>query len=204
MIGPLTKIEGRILGTLIEKENLVPGIYPLSFKRVMMGVNQHQRRNPRMYVTEPECQQALDSLLSYGLIESTQSRDTIRYHHVLWKPFKLAKTAIPILGILLLMGPQTANEIRLNIARVYNFADAEVIKGALRHMSDKHREDPLVQRIPPIEGEREERWAQLLTGKIELPPSGPILIENLQREISSLRERICFLEDRLGIRSKVL
>jgi uncharacterized protein YceH (UPF0502 family) len=157
-----------------------------------------------MYITAPEAQEALDSLVSYNLIEMVQSRDTFRYYHVLWKTLKLSRQAIPILGILLLMGPLTVKEIRHHIARVYNYADAQIIKSQLRKLSSG--DDPLVMMLPPMENRREERWAQLLTGKIEQVPveTPPLSLEILLKQIVDLNNRLTFLEDRLGIKPKVL
>jgi uncharacterized protein len=202
VIGPLTKIEARILGTLIEKENIVPGMYPLSFKRVSMGSNQKLHRSPRMYITDPEVQTALDSLISYGLVESHQGRDTVRYYHIVPKTLKISRQAVPLLAVLMLRGPLTVAEMRLHVVRMYAFADVEIIKGQMRALS--RMEEPLVMEVPPMEGQRERRWAQLLTGKVSIPEPGPNRIEDLQKKIANLETRLVFLEDRLGLKSKVL
>ena len=72
---PLTLIEARVLGTLMEKAHTVPDTYPLSLNLVITGCNQKTSREPVMSVSDAQAQEALDDLKGLSLvIESHGSR----------------------------------------------------------------------------------------------------------------------------------
>ena len=51
-IRPLTPLEGRVVGVLVEKQLTVPDTYPLSLNSLTSGCNQKTARSPVMNVTE--------------------------------------------------------------------------------------------------------------------------------------------------------
>ncbi len=74
---PLSPIEARVLGTLMEKARTVPDSYPLSLNNLLLGCNQKTSREPVMLVTEAQAQEALDALRDLQLVrESSGSRVT--------------------------------------------------------------------------------------------------------------------------------
>jgi uncharacterized protein len=78
---PLSPIEARVLGTLMEKARTVPDTYPLSLNALVAGCNQKTSREPVMEVTEAQAQEALDELKRLSLVfESSGSRVT-RWEH---------------------------------------------------------------------------------------------------------------------------
>jgi uncharacterized protein len=59
---PLTEIEARVLGTLVEKARTVPHSYPLTLNSLVIGCNQKTSREPLMELSETAAQEAIDSL----------------------------------------------------------------------------------------------------------------------------------------------
>jgi uncharacterized protein YceH (UPF0502 family) len=59
---PLSPVEARVLGTLMEKARTVPDSYPLTLNMVVSGCNQKTSRDPLMNLGETSVQDALDSL----------------------------------------------------------------------------------------------------------------------------------------------
>ena len=75
-----------------------------------------------------------------------------------------------LLGLLLLRGPQTAGELRLNAERWYRFADISSVEGFLHELAERAEDKggPLVVLLPRAPGEREARWAHLLGGPVAI------------------------------------
>jgi uncharacterized protein YceH (UPF0502 family) len=75
-----------------------------------------------------------------------------------------------LLGLLMLRGPQTAGELRINSERWYRFADISSVDAFLDELQDRSEEKggPLVVKLPRAPGAREQRWAHLLCGPVDL------------------------------------
>lgn len=206
---PLTPIEARVLGTLMEKARTVPDTYPLSLNLVVTGCNQKTSREPVMNVTEAQAQEALDDLKALNLaIESHGSR-VARYEHNLQRALAVPQQSAVLLGLLMLRGPQTAGELRINADRWYRFADISSVEGFLDELGERPADKggPLVVRLPRAPGTREDRWAHLLCGPVAFdavpaasgaggPPPGEQAqrIAALEAELAALRatvERLC-------------
>src|SRR5271167_120651 len=191
---PLSLIEARVLGVLIEKEDVLPGHYPLTLKAVLRACNQKTDRNPIMHVLEADVLTALKSLNAAGLTVEHTAKFVTRYAHNVVKEFHIAKQAVPLLGILLLRGPLTPSEMRLIVDRVHKFENVSTVAGFLVHMS-RDRDEPLVAPLPRKQGKREVRWAQLLTGPVEKTEREEMSIIELMEMAFDLQRRIRILED---------
>ena len=78
---PLTPIEARVLGTLMEKARTVPDSYPLTLNAVVSGCNQKTSREPLMNVSDAQAQEALDSLKLLSLVFETSGGRVARWEH---------------------------------------------------------------------------------------------------------------------------
>ena len=65
---PLSLVETRVLGVLVEKEKTVPDTYPLSLNALVAGCNQKNNRDPILGASESEVQRALDELRRHSLV----------------------------------------------------------------------------------------------------------------------------------------
>ena len=157
----LTALEARILGVLVEKQLTVPDTYPLSLNALKAGCNQKTNRDPVISVTEAEIAAALDDLRARSLIIESSGSRTLRYEQNVRRVLDIAGAAVPLLAVLMLRGPQTAAELRLNAERMQRFADASSVEAFLRELGD-HPGGALVVELPRRPGERERRWMHRL------------------------------------------
>ena len=167
---PLTLIEARILGVLVEKEKTVPDTYPLTLNSLVAGCNQKTSRDPVMNLAESEIQAALEELRGRSLVLETYgaSGRVLRYTQNFGKVYGLPQASVSLLAILALRGPQTVSELRANCERLYRFEDTSTVEGYLGELAERSS-GALTVKLPKQPGSREHRWAQLLCGEIELP-----------------------------------
>jgi uncharacterized protein len=83
---------------------------------------------------------------------------------------------VALLAMLMLRGPQTAAELRLNTERLHRFADISSVGGFLDELAT--HEPPFVVKLARAPGARESRWAHLLAGPVAdaapaAAPTGP-------------------------------
>ncbi len=167
---PLTDVEVRILGSLVEKEATTPDNYPLSLSALTAACNQTSNREPVMRLEESEVTAALGTLRRRGLVLAiTPSGSRVmKYRHLLDEKLDLGRGAMALLDVLMLRGPQTVGELHARTGRLADFADTEAIEGALDALATVEPE-PLVTRLPRRPGQKEVRWAHLLSGEPTVP-----------------------------------
>lgn len=185
--------EVRVLGALIEKEITTPDYYPLSLNALMAACNQSSNRNPVTHFDEDTVGRAADSLRERGmvhLIERGESRVS-KYRHVLYEALDLGRPAIAVMGVLLLRGPQTVGEIRTRTNRLYDFSSLEDVETTLNALMSG--ESPLIVRLPRQAGQKEVRYAHLLSGDVAIAEveAEPELdrIGKLEKEIEDLKKQ---------------
>ncbi|WP_333708922.1 YceH family protein [Malikia spinosa] len=199
---PLTAAEARVLATLMEKARTVPDSYPLTLNSLQSGCNQKSSREPVMNLIEDEIAQAIDGLRERSLVFESSGGRTARYEHNFERAVGLPSQAAALLGLLLLRGPQTAGELRLNAERWHRFADIGSVEVFLEELQQRSPEKggPLVVKLERAPGAREQRWAQLLCGPVDLQaaaasagasaPTG----KHASAELQALAERVTALE----------
>ena len=214
----LTAIQARVLATLMEKARTVPDSYPLSLNALVLGCNQKTSREPIMNISDAEALTAIDELKSAGLVREASGSRVARFEHNFQRGIGVPEQSAVVLGLLVLRGPQTAGELRLNTERWYKFADISSVEGFLEELQDRSAEKggPLVVKLPRAPGAREQRWAHLLCGPVDLaalaaadadavaPGSGTAMrletrIGVLENEVAQLRATVHKLCEELGI-----
>lgn len=187
----LNDVEVRVLGALIEKEITTPDYYPLSLNALVAACNQTSNRNPIVRFDDATVAAALDSLREKGLvhlIDRSESRVT-KYRHVLYEAMGMSRPAIAIMCVLMLRGPQTAGEIRTRTNRLYDFSSLEQVDTNLNSLMSS--EPPLIARLPRQTGQKEVRYAHLLSGEVRLtePEPEPDRIGKLEKEVEDLKRQ---------------
>ena len=210
----LTPIEARVLGTLMEKARTVPDSYPLTLNSLLIGCNQKTTRDPLMDLSEAQVATALDELKSNSLVRESSGGRTTRYEHNFQRGVGVFEQAAVLLGLLMLRGPQTAGELRLNSERWYKFADISSVEGFLEELQDRSPEKggPLVVKLARAPGAREQRWAHLLCGPVDATQTGisrtsdggasshtAERIDRLEAEVAQLRATVQKLCAELGM-----
>ena len=214
---PLTPHEARVLATLMEKARTVPDSYPMSLNGLVTGCNQKTSRDPVMNLTEAEAQQALDALKHMTLAFETSGGRTTRWEHNFQRGVGVPEQSAVLLGLLMLRGPQTAGELRINAERWHRFADISSVEAFLDELQERSADKggPLVVLLPRAPGAREPRWAHLLCGPVEAAahttseapagtggPAAPALqarVDALEAEVAGLRATVQRLCAELGI-----
>ena len=167
---PLSLLEARVLGVLIEKAHTVPDSYPLSLNSLTLGCNQKTARDPVLNATEAEVQVAADALKTLSLVFESSGSRVSRYEHNLGRALGLPSQSVALLAVLMLRGPQTASELRTNCDRLHRFADLSSVEAFLEEWAERSAEKggALVLLLPRAPGAREPRWAQLLCGPVDV------------------------------------
>jgi uncharacterized protein len=167
---PLTPLEARVLGVLVEKQHTVPDTYPLSLNALTAGCNQKTARVPVIEATDAEVLSAIEGLKSLSLVFEGGGSRVVKFEHNMGRGLGVPSQAMALLTVLMLRGPQTSAELRLNCERLHRFADISSVDGFLEELASK--EPARVLKLARAPGERESRWAHLLCGEVALPAAG--------------------------------
>jgi uncharacterized protein YceH (UPF0502 family) len=168
----LTPLEARVLGVLVEKQLTVPDTYPLSLNALVAGCNQKTARQPVIEATDAEVLTAVDGLKSLSLAFEGSSSRVVKFEHNAARGLNVPQPAAALLAVLMLRGPQTAAELRLNCERLHRFADIAAVEAVLQELAERY--PPRVLKLARAPGEREARWAHLLCGEVAQPAAGAV------------------------------
>ena len=167
---PLSMLEARVLGVLVEKSLTVPDSYPLSLNSLTLGCNQKTARDPVIAASEGEVQLAVDALKTLALAFESSGSRVARYEHNLGRALGVPSQSVALLATLVLRGPQTAAELRTAAERLHRFADVSAVEGFLDELAARPADKggALVVKLPRAPGAREQRWAHLLSGAVDV------------------------------------
>lgn len=206
----LSVVEARVLAVLVEKQHTVPDTYPLSLNALTQGCNQKTSRDPVLSLSEAEVLEALNELKSMSLVQEVSGSRVLRFEHNLKRVYGVPGQAEALLTVLMLRGPQTAAELRLNCERLHRFADISSVEGFLEELAD--RQPPLAVKLARAPGAREQRWAQLLTGPVDpawmvsagaaaapAPAERDEALEQLRAEVDTLKAQMARILAELGL-----
>ncbi len=160
----LSPVEVRIVGSLIEKESTTPDAYPLSLNALTNACNQSSNRDPVMDLGEDAVRWAVNNLRQQSLVRAVQQSGSrvMKYQHLLVERLNLDAESCGVLCVLMLRGPQTLGEIRARTHRLAEFSTAADVESVLDAMKAKG----LVAELPRRPGQKEERYAHLLSGPV--------------------------------------
>ncbi len=162
----LTETEARVVGALIEKQLTTPEYYPLTLNALVAACNQKTNREPVVSFTEQIVQKSLDDLreknIAYVFYGSTSR--VPKYKHILDKYCELEPPETAIICVLMLRGAQTLGELRERTARLYEFSGLGEVQETLDNLAG--RDEPLVTKIERLPGQKEVRYAHLLSGEV--------------------------------------
>ncbi len=212
---PLDAVQGRVVGSLIEKQLTTPQQYPLTLNGLTLACNQASNRDPVVVYPEGRVQEALDSLKGQGLVRfvlPSHGRSVVRYRHVLDEKLALDPRQLSLVAVLLLRGPQTVGELRTRTERMAEFDTVAEVESDLQGLT--RWDPPLVARQERRPGQKEDRWHQLLMEHDEPQdtarpnrqetsgtPTSSLRdeVDELRREVRALREDLDALKTELGI-----
>lgn len=189
----LNPVEARVLGSLIEKKELTPDVYPLSLNATQSATNQKTAREPVMSLDPADIHRAFKSLIEKGLVRQVLGSRVERYEHLLSQRFSLTRGQTSLIGLMLLRGPQTAHELMARAERMARYANVEELLGDLDLLIG--RRTPLVQLVERGPGQREDRYAHLLCGPVAATPRSAAPARTYAAaDTSDLEARVAALE----------
>lgn len=218
---PLSLLEGRVLGCLIEKEFTTPDLYPLTLNALVLACNQKSNRDPVLAVGVPEVESALAGLRAKRLVSLFAGADArvAKYKHTCDQVFPLdfatEKTAWALIGELLLRGPQTGAGLRGNCVRMIpSLEGVDAVEALLGELAERSG-GGLVQKLARQTGQKEARWSQRiadeaagagaaagdgapLTVALAIPPEVAQRLTALEAEVAQLRTELAALKKSLG------
>ena len=187
----LTDIETRVLGSLIEKQVTTPEYYPLTLNALTLACNQKNNRNPVTSYPENQVADALETLreknLAYVFYGSTSR--VPKYKHVMPEVMHLSHSEVALMCVLMLRGAQTLGELRGNGGRLHEFSSLEEVEETLNGLISREPDEPLVVRLPRQPGQKEGRFAHLLSGEVNVEALAE-MPERVVSRRSNLEERV--------------
>jgi uncharacterized protein YceH (UPF0502 family) len=187
----LTDIETRVLGALVEKQVTTPEYYPLTLNALTLACNQKNNRYPVTSYAEAQVAAAVESLreknLAYVYYGSTSR--VPKYKHVMPEVLHLNNAEVALMCVLMLRGPQTPGELRGNAGRLHEFSGLDEVEQTLNALISREP-DPLVVRLPRQAGQKEVRFAQLLSGEV---PVEALVVEKPREQRVSLEQKVDML-----------
>jgi uncharacterized protein YceH (UPF0502 family) len=207
----LTPAEARVVAALVEKSITTPQYYPMTVNAIMLAANQKTARHPVMNLSEGEVGNTLTSLEERKLItRDTFSGRVQKWRHQFMAQLLLKPQVAALLVTLMLRGPQTLAELRVNAASVGGPGDPDALAQALQDLAD--RAQPMVQQLPRSPGQAALRYVHTLCGPVEgaasefsiaapalAAASGtPSRADLLETRIAALEKRLAALEQALG------
>jgi uncharacterized protein YceH (UPF0502 family) len=199
----LSLLETRVLGVLAEKQRTVPDSYPLTLNSLVSGCTQKSSRDPVIEAGEAEVQAALDSLRALSLIVETSGGRASRYAHNIERVLHIPSQSTALLTMLMLRGPQTAGELRINCERLHKFADIASVESFLAELAER-ADGALVAELPRQPGSRESRWMHLLSGAPAMEraagtASASPVADVTVGEVAALKANVARLEAEVGV-----
>jgi len=188
----LDAIEARILGSLIEKQATTPDAYPLTLNAVVSACNQKSNRDPPMELEPGEVGHALRQLEGKGLVIGSLAARASRYAHRFDLGYNVTSRQRALLGLLLLRGAQTLNELYVRSERLADFPDADEVRTVLDRLASI--EPAFVVRLPRASGQREDRYMHLLSGPVAAAVPGQLPAASVTLSGASLADRVARLE----------
>ena len=147
---PLSAIDRRVAGVLIEKAKTTPDQYPLSLNGIVSGANQKNNRHPHMELSPDDVRDSLERLRELGAVSEIQGSGRVdKYRHLLYEWLGVEKVELSVMAELLLRGAQTEGELRGRAARMDPIADLTALRPILDSLAAKKL---IVSLAPPGRG----------------------------------------------------
>jgi uncharacterized protein len=203
--------EQRVLGTLIEKQLATPQYYPMTLAALVAGCNQSTSREPVTAYAESEVKETIGRLRDLGLLRTvlpSHGRSVDRYGHRLDEQITLIKEEVALLGVLMLRGAQTENELKTRTERLADWEPPDTVASILDRLAA--RDEPLVRNVGRGPGQSQDRWIHLLgpvPERVPIEPAGAsrpagaqsaARLEELELRVTALETEIAELRERLG------
>ena len=165
--------------------------------------NQKSNREPVVDYDQDTVQDAVERLREKKLaLTIVGSGRVTKYAQRISETLNLGRRELAVLCTLLLRGPQTLGEIKDRSERMFAFEDAAEIEGVLERLAERP-DGALAKKLPRQAGQKEARYAQLLSGEPQLEApfaapaaSQPTRVAQLEQQLQQLRSEFDQLKSR--------
>ena len=135
---PVSAIDRRVLGVLVEKAKTTPDVYPMTISALRSGCNQKNNRDPLLMLEPDDIEASLDRLRALGAVAEVQGGGRVaKFRHYLYEWMGVDKVELAVMTELLLRGAQTAGELRGRAARMEPIADISALRPILEQLKAK-------------------------------------------------------------------
>lgn len=195
----------RVLGALIEKQVTTPDNYPLSLNALIAACNQSSNRHPVVAYDEETVLAAIQRLRRASMVRAIQRSDSrvTKYEHVATDTLDLSSNELGLMCVLMLRGPNTIGELRTRTERLAKFESPADLETTLTALIEREK-DPLVGRLPRRAGQKEARFAHLLSGEAAADSAdshdatAPVTRQRSDDRISALEQMVDELRSEVG------
>ncbi|MEM9939958.1 MAG: DUF480 domain-containing protein [Planctomycetota bacterium] len=148
---PLTSVQRRVVGVLVEKSKTTPDIYPMSLNAIKNGANQKSNRSPQMSLEEHEVEDVLYELRALGAVIEVHSGGRVpKYKHQLYEWLDVKQVELSVLAELLLRGEQTMGDLRARASRMDRIEGLTGLRPVFESLLQKNL---VVELTPPGRGQ---------------------------------------------------
>jgi len=135
---PLSAVDRRVAGVLVEKAKTTPDQYPLTVNALSTGANQKSNRFPLMQLEPDDIEESLERLRALGAVLEVQGSGRVaRYRHLMYEWLGVEKVELAVMAELLLRGAQTVGELRGRAARMEPISDLAALRPHLATLKAK-------------------------------------------------------------------
>lgn len=189
--------ELRVLGVLMEKSKTTPEYYPMTVNALTLACNQKTSRKPVVQYDEQTVVLTLDVLKRKGLISTATggSSRAIKYKHNFAIVFPVTPQEVAVICLLILRGAQTPGELNTNSGRLYEFESLEEVQSTLERLAGA--EQPYVLQLPRRAGQKEMRYAHLLSGTPDFSQED-LINDSADRPTVNMEARLAKVEQELA------
>lgn len=219
---PIDRVQRRVLGVLVEKAKTTPDSYPMTINAVTTASNQKSNRSPQMQLAADDVDLELDNLRELGAVVEVQGDGRkSKYKHRLYEWLGVDKVELAVMAELLLRGQQTLGDLRARASRMERIEGQAELKPIVQALIGKGL---IIELTPPGRGQivthglyQPDELAKLerqigssgsadSTSQSDAPvretastaksEASSATIEELQRSIELLTERVARLEEK--------
>jgi len=218
---PLSLLERRILGVLVEKQKTSKSAdsYPLSLNALTTGCNQKSNREPVLDLDDVEVEEGLAGLQKKGLAVRLTGSRVDRFKHELYEKWTPHGAQMAVLAELLLRGPQTKGELRIRASRMDPIETLEALeevltplveRGLVVYLTDPDRRGAIVSHGFHSPDDLERLKAQHAAGmaleevaapRQAAPTTSPDELTELKNRVTILENQVAELRKQLGLES---
>jgi len=178
----------------------------LSLNALVAACNQTSAREPVMNLDEGTVNRTVNDLRQRSLVRAVQQSGSrvMKFRHLMVESLNLDGPELAAMCVLMLRGAQTPGEIKGRSNRLFDFPDLDKVESTLEALIN--RQTPLVARLSRRPGQKDSRYAHLLSG--DAPVEAPEVVtssavaeggrlEALEHAVNSLRAELVDIRTQL-------